>query len=220
VLDIVPVDHVVHAMIAAMAAMAELARNQGFGTKPGVTVYQVGSSRNPISLGELVSYAREGFAKTPLRDEHGEPIPVEPVRFVEPGKLLRSLHSRRDRVRSLSRWLRSTRLGPRLGSTERTLDHFIHLMNVYGPYVAHRARHDDEATRGLWKRLSAADQGDFQFDITALPWRSYTSDIHVPGVQRFALHAEAGAPPPPRQDDALASRHAKGEFASDHVRAE
>ncbi len=223
VLDIVPVDHVVHAMIAAMAESAGLERGT---PPPGCTVYQVGSSRNPISLGELVDYAREGFAKTPLRDEHGEPIQVGPVRFVEPAKLLRSLHSRRGRVRALALGLsrlgslRSTRLGPRLarlGSAERTLDHFIHLLKVYGPYVAHRARHDDEATRGLWSRLAAEDQANFPFDITALRWRSYIAEVHVPGVQRFALHAETGAPPPPRQDDRLARLHAKGEFASDQA---
>ncbi len=224
VLDIVPVDHVVHAVIAAIAELAELERNRVAGTPPpGCTVYQVGSSRNPIRLGELVDYAREGFAKTPLRDEHGAPIPVGPVRFVEPGKLLRRLHSRRDRVRALARWLsrlrslRSTRLGPRLGSAERTLDHFIHLLKVYSPYVAHRARYDDEATRGLWSRLSAEDQASFPFDITTLRWRSYIADVHVPGVQRFALHAETGAPPPPRPGGTLARRHAKGELASDQA---
>ncbi|HEV7504753.1 MAG TPA: AMP-binding protein [Thermoanaerobaculia bacterium] len=220
VLDIVPVDHVVHAIIAAMA---ELERGT---PPPGCSVYQIGSSRNPISLGELVDYAREGFAKMPLRDEHGEPIPVGPVRFVAPEKLLRSLHGRRDRVRALARGLsrlrslRSTRLGPRLarlGSAERTLDHFIHLLKVYGPYVAHKARHDDAATRGLWSRLSAADWAEFPFDITALSWRSYIAEVHVPGVQRFALHAETGAPPPPRQDDAFVRLHARGEFASDRA---
>lgn len=221
VLDIVPVDHVVHAIIAAMAELAEHDKDSGT-PPPGCAVYQVGSNRNPISLGELVHYAREGFAKTPLRDEHGEPIQVGPVRFVEPEKLLRSLHGRRGRVRALSRGLsrlrslRSTRLGSRLGSAERTLDHFIHLLKVYGPYVAHKARHDDEATRGLWSRLSTEDQAGFPFDITALVWRSYIADVHVPGVQRFALHAETGAPPP-RQDGAFVRLHARGEFASDRA---
>jgi long-chain acyl-CoA synthetase len=200
VLDVVPVDHVVHAMIAALAELAST-------PPPGCTVYQVGSSRNPISLAELMDHARAGFAKTPLRDEHGEPIRVEPVRFVEPGKLLRRLHRRRDRVQAL----RSLR------STERTLDHFIHLLKVYGPYLTHQARYDDEATRGLWNRLSAEDKAAFPFDVTALDWRSYIAEVHVPGVERFALHAETGAPPPPRQDDPLARLHAQGRFASDQA---
>ncbi|HZF12895.1 MAG TPA: AMP-binding protein [Thermoanaerobaculia bacterium] len=221
VLDVVPVDHVVHAILAAMA---ELAGQQGSGTTAaGCTVYQISSNRNPICLSELLDYARQGFAKAPLRDEQGEPIAVPPIRFVEPEALLRRLHRRRDRVRALSQWSsrlrssRSTRLGARLGSAERTLDHFIHLLKVYSPYVTHQARHDDEATRGLWSRLSAKDQADFPFDITALSWRSYIADVHIPGLERFALHAVTGAPPPPRQDDALVRLHARGQFASDQA---
>ena len=219
VLDMVPVDHVVHAMIAALAELERHKDTTGT-TPPGCTVYQVGSSRNPITLGELVDYAREGFTKMPLRDERGEPIRVEPARFVEPGRFLRGLHARRARLRTLSRGLRAlrrSRPGPRLGSAERMLDHFIHLMKVYGPYLTHQARHGDEATRGLWSRLSAADQAEFPFDITALSWRSYIADVHVPGAQRFALHAETGAPPPARRNDALAARHAQGRFASDQA---
>jgi long-chain acyl-CoA synthetase len=130
------------------------------------------------------------------------------------------LHRRRAHVRRLARWVgrRSPRLGPRLGSAERTLDHFIHLLDLYGPYVDHRARHDDEATRGLWSRLSAEDRAEFSFDITALDWRSYIADVHVPGVVRFALHAESGAPPPAKPlDGELARRHAQGHFASDQA---
>lgn len=216
VLDIVPVDHVVNAILAAAAAMVERKRDLSAGAAPaGCAVYQVGSSRNPISLAKLMDHAREGFAKTPLRDENGEPIRVEPVRFIEPGKLLRSLLSRRDRARAPGR--RSTLRGPRPVSAERTLDHFIHLLKVYGPYLAHQARYADDATRGLWSRLSAEDKAAFPFDITALDWRSYIAGVHVPGVQRFALHAETGAPPAPRRDDALARRHAQGHFASDQA---
>jgi long-chain acyl-CoA synthetase len=225
VLDIVPVDHVVHAMLAAlaeMAAMPEVAEPAPLGPGAGAAappatagcrVYHVGSSRNPLSLGELVAGAREGFAKAPLRDERGEPIAVAAPRFVAPERLCRRLQVRRRRVRALLRLLRSTPLGPRLGSAERTLDHFLHLLQVYGPYLAHRARHDDGATHGLWSRLSAADQATFPFDITALRWRSYIADVHVPGVERYALRTETGAPPPARpQDDELAGMHARGEY--------
>jgi long-chain acyl-CoA synthetase len=170
VLDLVPVDHVIHALLAALA---ELARREG----SGFAVYQVGSSRNPITLGRLLDYAREGFTRTPMRDERGEPIPAGPARFVAPEKLRRRLQRGHGRVR----------------------DHLLHLLDVYGPYVGHRAHYDDEATRGLWNRLSAADRAAFPFDITALDWRSYIANVHVPGLQRFALRAETGAPPPPRQ---------------------
>jgi long-chain acyl-CoA synthetase len=66
----------------------------------------------------------------------------------------------------------------------------------------------------LWRRLSSADQAEFPFDITALDWLSYIAGVHVPGVQRYALHAETGAPLP-RAADELTRRHAEGRYASD-----
>lgn len=181
-LEIIPVDYVVHAMIAALAALDRT---------ESVRVYQVGSGRHPITLGELVAHAREGFARTPLRDERGEPIEPGEARFVETELYRRKLRARRD---------------------DRVLDHFARLLDVYGPYLSHGARYDDEATRRLRNRLSAADQRAFPFDVAALDWRSYVSRVHVPGLVRYALRADGGEPAPPRPRDPLAALHARGEF--------
>jgi long-chain acyl-CoA synthetase len=206
-LDIIPVDHVVNAMLAAMA---ELTVADG----AGLRVYQVGSSRNPLTVGRLLEHARRGFARWPFLDEQGAPIAVEPARFVAPDALRRSLMAQRGRVRVMGRLLRGRGWGRSLGGTERALDHFLRLIDVYAPYMAHRAQHADEETRGLWSRLSAADQAEFPFDITVLDWLTYIAAVHVPGVQRYALHAETGAPVTRTADD-LTRRHAEGLWASD-----
>ncbi len=206
-LELVPVDHVAHVVLAALA---ELRRGAGGND---VRVYQVGSSRHPITLGELLAYAREGFARTPLHDEEGAPIAVGQARFVEPERLRRRLAARLRRVRRLARLARGS---ARLGVAERTLEHFLHLFEVYRPYLTRGARYEDEATRGLWERLSPAGKAAFPFDVTAIDWRAYVSRIHVPGLVRFALAAESGAPPvgerdaPPAEHQAEAEAHAAG----------
>ncbi|MCP3956344.1 MAG: AMP-binding protein [bacterium] len=177
-LELVPVDHVVHALLAALADL-----------RPGETeprVYQVGSRRNPITLGELMSWAREGFASTPLRDSEDRPIELEAARFIEPEQFRRDLIAKRERGDARER---------------RALDHFIRLSDVFGPYLSGGASYEDDATRALWDRLPAADRETFDFDVEALDWRSYVSGVHVPGVMRFALKAETGAPPPTRSDE-------------------
>ena len=209
-LDVIPVDHVVNTLIAALAELARVAHPENH----ALQVYQVSSSRNPISIGKLLEYAREGFLRSPFRDEQGHPVPVEPARFVASATLRAGLVAKRGRVRLLARALRGSRWAPALGSAERTLDHFLRLIDVYTPYLRHRARHADDETRRLWSGLSAADQAEFNFDITALDWRSYIATVHVPGLQRFALHAESGAPVA-RLADALTRRHAEGRYASD-----
>ncbi|HMB55035.1 MAG TPA: SDR family oxidoreductase, partial [Thermoanaerobaculia bacterium] len=174
-MELVPVDHVV---AAVAAALADLGRGED-----RLRVFQVGSSRHPITLGELMAHARHGFAATPLRDEDGEPIAVPPARFMAPDRLRGELEKRLARARGK---------GDAVG--ERTLEHFVRLIDVYRPYVSRGARYEDAHTHELWERLSPASRADFPFDVTAIDWPSYVARVHVPGLVRFALHAESGAP--------------------------
>ena len=196
-LELIPVDYVAHAMIAALAALP--AATSGTPDDDPIPVYQVGSRRNPITLGALMEFARQGFAHTPLRDENGAPIALGTARFTEPERYRRDLFTRRKRVRALARWVprrRTSRARLALGSAERTLDHLVHLLAVYQPYFDHEASYDDANTQALWARLSSADQVAFPFDVGALDWSSYVTDVHVPGLVRFALRADTGAPTP------------------------
>ncbi len=207
-LELIPVDTVVNALLAALA---DLRRGEPSAEIP---VYQIGSSRHPITLGELMAHAREGFVRTPLRDDQGAPITLREARFVEPERLRRRLDAKRGRVRTLARALAgvgSSRFTPRLGVAERTLEHFSRLIEVYRPYLSHGASYQDEATRGLWNRLSARDQATFPFDITAIDWRAYIARVHLPGLVRFALKAESGAPPAAEPQEVISRRLAEAE---------
>ncbi|MEM7351510.1 MAG: SDR family oxidoreductase, partial [Acidobacteriota bacterium] len=196
-LELIPVDHVVHALITALATLSE--RGDESSGDDAIPVYQLGSSRNPINLGRLMALARQGFAQTPLRNEAGQPIEVPAARFTEPERYRQGLIAQRKKVRALARWIprrKTSRARLALGSAERTFDHLIHLLEVYRPYMSHRATYDDTCTRQLWEGLSAADQATFSFDVTAIDWATYVADLHVPGLVRFALRAESGAPVP------------------------
>jgi long-chain acyl-CoA synthetase len=210
-LELVPVDLVVNALLAALAEL----RRGGDGGGGGIRVYQVGSSRNPITLGELIAHAREGFARTPLRGERDEPIAPGEPRFTEPDRLRRRLAARRRRLGRLDRTLArlgATRFAARLGVADRTLEHFGRLIEVYRPYLSRGASYQDEATRGLWSRLTPAARAAFPFDVAAIDWRGYVARVHVPGIVRFALKAESGAPPPATEPPAPhAERRAEAE---------
>ncbi len=182
-LELVPVDVVVNAALAALADLQPATRSVA-AEDDAVAVYQVGSSRHPITLGELISWGREGFERAPMRDDQGRPIAVGEARFVDAERLRGRLTARRRRAGQ---------------SERRALDHFIRLLEVYRPYFDHGARYRDGATLALCQRLSEAARQDFAFDVAALDWRSYVSRVHVPGIMRFALKAETGAPAPERR---------------------
>ena len=98
-LDVIPVDHVVNILIAALAELARVAHAESH----ALQVYQVSSSRNPISIGKLLEYAGEGFLRSPFRDEQGHAVPVEPARLVASATLRAGLVAKRGRVRLLAR---------------------------------------------------------------------------------------------------------------------
>ncbi len=179
-LELIPVDYVAAATLAALAALpADSAQ-----AEEDIAIYQIGSSRHPITLGELITWGREGFRDTPLYDDHGQPIQVAEARFVDPDRLHQELLSRRRRATA---------------AEQRLTDHFTRLIDVYRPYLDHGARYRDDNTMRLWRQLSTESQRAFPFDIAGIDWRAYVTGVHVPGIVRFALKAETGAPTPTRE---------------------
>ena len=247
-LELVPVDFVASAVLAALADLprregggaggratgggpagesdlrgAAAARDEGRSGAPGgaaaadqgaaeLRIYQVGSSRHPVTLGEVVAHAREGLRRSPLRDGQDEPIEVPEARFVDPDRLARRLRARRRRLGTLAGAMSSLgrrRPAERLAVADRTLEHFARLIEVYRPYLVPGARYRDDATLALSDRLAPAARAAFPFDVAAIDWRRYLAVVHVPGLVRFALRAESGAPPPEREVPHLAERLAE-----------
>lgn len=200
-LELVPVDFVAHALMAALAALPETAE-EGKGDEE-IPVYQLGSSRNPITLGQLMDHARKGFETCPLWSEAGEPIVPGEARFVETETYGRRLEEQLAAVRKRSRWLpgRFASKKRELRRAERTLEHLLHLLSVYSPYFSHGARYDDAQVQALWNRLPAEARRELPFDVGALDWPSYVARVHVPGLVRFALKAETGAPVPVPEEE-------------------
>ncbi len=217
-LEMIPVDFIVNALIAALSALPR--RLDEAAADAEIPVYQLGSRRNPITLGVLMAHARQGFARVPLRDQDGQPIVPGEARFTAPEVYRQRLIKRRRRLRRLARWVPRRRTSPNrlaLASGERALDHLIHLLAVYRPYLGPGAGYDDARTQQLWQRLSAADQAVFPFDIAALDWHSYIAEVHIPGLVRFALRAASGAPKvelEPRQSATEIIARAVGHAAS------
>ncbi|KAL6344407.1 hypothetical protein AAG906_039663 [Vitis piasezkii] len=76
VIDMIPVDMVVNAIIAAMA-------KHGIAGKPGIKVYHVGSSAvNPLPLGDLFKYSYEHFICSPINmDTEGKTVDMKEMKF-------------------------------------------------------------------------------------------------------------------------------------------
>jgi HAD superfamily phosphoserine phosphatase-like hydrolase len=185
VVDVVPVDLVVAALIAVAA----------HGPDPnGPTVYQVASgTRNPLLYGHLVRLTELWFTDRPLYDNRGQPIVVPPWSFPGRGKVQGELRRASRVLKAAERAVNmlpvrgeraeiAGRIEERRAEAERALDY----VELYGAYAETEARFRIDRTLELFGDLSADDREAFCFDPGVIDWNHYVEDVHLPSVVEHA----------------------------------
>jgi nucleoside-diphosphate-sugar epimerase len=186
-LDLVPVDIVVNALLAALPRTA---------ARGGLHCYQVATgSRNPISLGELYDLIYRYFIRNPMLDKSGRPIRIRYLQF--PSKpLFRLQHALRrwplDRtVRVLERLTAvpgTSRVKRRVSATRMANDRLYYYGEIYEPYLNIDCRFEVDNTMALFDGPGRAAGVPLRRDAAQLaPLRAERAH---PGDQ--ALHPEDG----------------------------
>ncbi|WP_230487181.1 HAD-IB family hydrolase [Nocardioides anomalus] len=181
IVDIVPVDHVVSAIVAVLAHPPEPAEVGYFHVSSG--------DRNPLTFNVLYTSVRRYFEQHPFT--HGDRGAVRLPEWRFPGarsveRLLSTSEKawkvadyavghmpRSDRARDLARKLHQQ--GRRLEFLRRYLD-------LYMEYATAELRFSDQRTMALYTSLSAEDQQTFAFDTAVVDWPHYFIDVHCPAV--------------------------------------
>jgi HAD superfamily hydrolase (TIGR01490 family) len=181
VVDIVPVDHVVGAMIAVMATEPP----------PGEVAYFHVSSgaRNPLPFRELYDLVRTYFDHHPFdMDERGA-VRLPSWRFPGAEKVERLLvqgeraHRVADRALGLApRSDRVRELARDLDRQKRRLDFLRRYLDLYRAYAVAELHFVDDHTLELYRSLDAADREVFAFDTADFDWPYYLGDVHFPSV--------------------------------------
>jgi alcohol-forming fatty acyl-CoA reductase len=180
VVDVIPVDLVVAAVIDAAAR----------GPEPEPTIVQVASgSANPFKYRRLVDLVQEWFGENPLYDTKGQPIVVPewtfPGRGRVQGQLERAVKLLGRAERTLSslplrgtqaRW--SATVEERKADAERALTY----VELYGAYAETEAIFQVDRLLARWATLDAADQAAFCFDPRVVQWDDYVRNVHLPSV--------------------------------------
>ena len=177
--DIVPVDHVVNATLAAAVRRPEAPE-----------VFQVASGdRNPLRYRDLYEHVREYFLENPLRDSGGRPIQVPEWGF--PG---RSAVERRLKVAvaglnvaakvasRLPEGHMAADLRGRVARAEKRARMSLYYSRIYGPYSTMASTFSTARARELFDALPPEDKEVFPFDITELDWRDWLQGTHLPAL--------------------------------------
>ncbi|MGH1502199.1 MAG: HAD-IB family hydrolase [Acidimicrobiales bacterium] len=192
VVDVIPVDIVVAAIVAVAA--------KGPSDDGSVPVTQVASgTRNPLHYRTLVDLVSGWFTEHPLYDKKGQPIAVAPFSFPGRGAVERQL----DRAhKSLDRADKALKLLPLRGKQAlinadvedkmEQVERAKTYVKIYGAYAECEALYGVEKLLELHESLDPADQEALALDPGIVDWRRYVTEIHLPSVVEHARVKTSG----------------------------
>ncbi|CAH8353179.1 unnamed protein product [Eruca vesicaria subsp. sativa] len=180
--DMIPVDMVVNATIAAMA-------KHGCGNVPELKLYNVTSTShpNPLRLGELMDFSQQHLRDSPLR---------ETTKDLDCIKFHSSIESFTSSVsNTIVKKEREAKNGegeaePHTTLTmkgKRKLKYFESLAKIYQPYLFFQAWFDDTNTRSLIQEMSMEERKMFGFDVRCIDWKNYIVNVHLEGIKRVVF---------------------------------
>ncbi len=194
IVDIIPVDIVVNAMLAAMARTAR---------EGGISVYHVSTGdRNPIRFQQAFELSYEYFQKHPRRNRNDEPIPIRRwtyptlarfrrrynLRYVYPLNAALWVFNRFNRISLLNNWKR------RITVLKSAISRMLYYASIYSPYTSLECTFETGRTVELHERLGPDDRRMFDGDVSRIHWKTYFQDIHIPGLKRHVLKTDEPRP--------------------------
>jgi phosphoserine phosphatase/nucleoside-diphosphate-sugar epimerase len=196
VIDVIPVDMVVAAILAVAA------RGPAADRRPDV-FHASSGARNPLRYRQLVDLCEEWFTEHPLADSRDQPISVPTWSFPGRHRVERQLGRASTALRLAERTLQAlplrgqraesvARLEERREEAERALGY----VELYGAYTETEAIFGLDRLLALWESLPDPDRTDFAFDPAVIDWRHYCHDVYLPSVVAHARVrlAETGSP--------------------------
>jgi alcohol-forming fatty acyl-CoA reductase len=191
VLDVIPVDLVVNAVLAAAAAPPSV-------DQPAY--YHVGSgARNPLTFKAMYENVRQYFVEHPMPDGGRGQIKVPSWDFPGARGIERMLRSGERAVRIASRALLAAPAGPLtrgwqsdLNRTQGRLDLLRKYSDLYSVYTEAEVIYTDAKLLALHRALPAGRRDEHGFDAAAIDWPHYLREVHCPAITGTTRKAMAG----------------------------
>ncbi len=185
VLDIIPLDYVVNAVLAVAASPPPAGEHR---------VYHVASGwRNPLRLRQLYEECGRYFREHPLRDRSGQAIGSPTWTFPTRGELtararvvMRALEAAQWVVERLPVGASVSQLSDELTEERNRVERGLNLLELYGVYTEVDCVFDTRNTYGLWEGTPEAERATFPFDPALYNWSEYFQRVHLPTVIRMS----------------------------------
>ncbi|XVF19737.1 hypothetical protein REPUB_Repub11eG0136700 [Reevesia pubescens] len=184
IIDVIPADMVVNAMIVAMIAHAS--------HQPSEAIYQVGSSlRNPMKYSDLQQYGFRYFSKKPWINKDGKPVIVGKIKVMNSMDSFHRYMTVRYLLLLKGLEIANTALCQFFQGVytdlNRKINFVMRLAEIYRPYLFFNGIFDDINTEKLRMaaRSSLVESEMFYFDPKCVNWDDYFMNIHMPGIVKY-----------------------------------
>ena len=200
--DVIPVDHVVAAVIDAAAR----------GPEAEPTVVQVASgAANPLKYRRLVGLVQEWFGEHPLYDAKGQPILVPEWTFPGRGRVQGQLERAVKLMDRAEKMLGSlplrgaqARWSETLETRRTDIDRALTYVELYGAYAETEAEFQVDRLLSRFESLDDEDKRTFCFDPRVVDWGDYVTTVHLPSVVEHArVRTTAGGSSNEKREDRL-----------------
>lgn len=181
IVDIVPVDHVVAAIVAVLGEPPEPGTPQWYHVSSG--------ARRPLTFRQLYAYVRDYFDHHPFEigDRGAARLPDWRFPGAQAVERLLVTSERAHRVADYAvkhapRADRTRDLARRLDRQRGRLEFLRRYLDLYREYAQSELTFADDHTAALFRRLTPQDQEEFSFDSAVIDWQHYLVDVHFPAV--------------------------------------
>ena len=181
IIDIIPVDFVVNALLAVAANPPSPGEAHHYNVSSG--------SRNPLRFFELYEWEREYFEAHPLPERGRGEHKVPDWNF--PGNLkVERMLRRAERLTDIAEQVvthlpKSKMMRDTLNRVDRDkarVDFVKRYSDLYGMYTETEVVYTDDRTKALFDSLEDGDKAAFPFDAAMVDWKYYLQDVHSPAV--------------------------------------
>jgi alcohol-forming fatty acyl-CoA reductase len=181
IVDIVPVDHVVSAIVAVLASPPPVGEPAYFHVSSG--------DRNPLTFNVLYDSVRGYFEEHPFIAGERGAARLPDWRF--PGaQAVERLLTTSERAHKVADWAighaprsdRTRDLARKLDQQGRRLEFLRRYLDLYHEYATAELRFSDANTLALYRSLGAGDRERFAFDTSVIDWAHYLQEVHCPAV--------------------------------------
>ncbi|CAI5465740.1 unnamed protein product [Closterium sp. Yama58-4] len=212
VLDMIPCDKVINAVLAIATHTASL----GYGAP--VSVYHVATSvANPLGIQLVADATSDHFAHAPMLQRDGSAVTVQRMQvFRHPQLFMLDVWLKYQLPLQLAKlfpW-NSSLSDRRNNLLLKTAQQLSYLAKLYEPYTFYAARFDASNTEHLFSLMSEEEQQHFNFDLRSIDWHTYLFVVSWAVLYLFVSFAPVDrsdrphTPPPVRMEDSSSEERA------------